>query len=165
MEVLVSDTSILIDLERADLCDTLFNTGHRIVVPDLLYQQELEPYDGVIWLERGLEIISLDEHEAALAQRHAHERRSISLNDAFAVAIAQTRRWTLLTGDRSLRECAATHGVACHGLLWLCELMVDSGCAKGPIATGLEKLLAHPQCRLPRHETLRLIAQLQLNST
>jgi hypothetical protein len=36
MQVLVSDTSVLIDLERAGLEASVFDTGHTLVVPDLL---------------------------------------------------------------------------------------------------------------------------------
>ena len=41
MNVLVSDTSVLIDLERGSLLDTSFALTFRFAVPDLLYRQEL----------------------------------------------------------------------------------------------------------------------------
>ena len=41
MRVLVSDTSILIDLERADLLRAAFSVDPEFVVPDLLYEREL----------------------------------------------------------------------------------------------------------------------------
>ena len=43
MVLLVSDTSILIDLERGDLLPLAFSSGVPMVVPDLLYEKELEP--------------------------------------------------------------------------------------------------------------------------
>ena len=45
MIVLVSDTSVLIDLERGGLLEVAFSCGHQLVVPDLLYVLELEPED------------------------------------------------------------------------------------------------------------------------
>ena len=111
MEVLISDTSVLIDLERAALSDLLFAIGHRVALPDLPYAQELEPWGGEMWLELGLEVIALDERETALAQQHATGSRAISLTDAFGLVVAQSRRWVLLTGDRALRDRAA----ACSG--------------------------------------------------
>ena len=41
MRVLVSDTSILIDLKRADLPRAAFSLDAEFVVPDLLYEREL----------------------------------------------------------------------------------------------------------------------------
>jgi hypothetical protein len=52
MHILVSDTSILIDLERAGLEDIALHMGHTWVVPDLLYATEIEAFKG-----------SLDERE------------------------------------------------------------------------------------------------------
>src|SRR5690348_1065738 len=123
MEVLISDTSVLIDLERAELSDLLFAIGHRVVVPDLLYAQELEAWGGEMWLQRGLEVTALDEHETALAQQHALESRAISLTDAFGLAVAQSRGWILLAGDRALRDRAAACTVRCHGFLWVAQQM------------------------------------------
>ncbi|NML13354.1 PIN domain-containing protein, partial [Sphingobium sp. AR-3-1] len=37
MTVLVSDTSVIIDLERADLLDEMFLLPFEFAVPDLLY--------------------------------------------------------------------------------------------------------------------------------
>ena len=42
MQVLVSDTSVLIDLERGSLLATCFRLAFRFVVPDLLYERELK---------------------------------------------------------------------------------------------------------------------------
>ena len=38
MAILVSDTSILIDLERGELLEHAFSCGLVMAVPDLLYQ-------------------------------------------------------------------------------------------------------------------------------
>ena len=46
MIILVSDTSILIDLERGGLLEAAFACGLTMVVPDLLYERELEPENG-----------------------------------------------------------------------------------------------------------------------
>jgi predicted nucleic acid-binding protein len=161
MDVLVSDTSVLIDLERAELSDLLFAIGHRVVVPDLLYAQELEPWDGASWLQRGLEVTGLDEDETALAQQHALEWRAISLTDAFGLAVAQSRGWILLAGDRALRDRAAACNVRCHGFLWVAEQMVETGCNPGQIAAGVTRLLEHPRCRLPRQETELFVRRLR----
>ncbi len=50
MRVLVSDTSILIDLERADLLQASFSLDAEFVVPDLLYERELRDSGELIYL-------------------------------------------------------------------------------------------------------------------
>ena len=60
MRVLVSDTSILIDLERADLLRAAFSLDAEFVVPDLLYERELRDSGGAGLLALGLRIESLD---------------------------------------------------------------------------------------------------------
>ena len=41
-QVLVSDTSVLIDLKRGSLLEASFRLAFRFVVPDLLYERELK---------------------------------------------------------------------------------------------------------------------------
>jgi hypothetical protein len=40
--ILVSDTSVLIDLERGSLLQAIFALPHAIAVPDVLYHRELQ---------------------------------------------------------------------------------------------------------------------------
>jgi predicted nucleic acid-binding protein len=160
MHVLVSDTSILIDLERAGLEDVVFQGGHRWVVPDLLYATELEAWHGQDWLRRGLEVIELSPEETETAQRHFQAGRAVSLNDCFALSLALHRQWTLLTGDGSLRKLANENRVDCHGFLWLVELAQGSGADLVLIEQGIRRLLAHPRCRLPRLDTEALLRRL-----
>jgi len=46
MSVLVSDTSVLIDLERGNLLEAVFSSSIELAVPDLLFERELPPYNG-----------------------------------------------------------------------------------------------------------------------
>lgn len=46
MITLVSDTSVLIDLERGGLLEHAFSCDLTMVVPDLLYARELETENG-----------------------------------------------------------------------------------------------------------------------
>jgi hypothetical protein len=112
-------------------------------------------------LQRGLEITALDERETALAQQHALESRAISLTDAFGLAVAQSRGWILLAGDRALRHRAGTCNVRCHGFLWVAEQMVETGSDRSRVEAGIMRLLEHPCCRLPRQETELFISRLR----
>lgn len=153
MIVLVSDTSVLIDLERAGLAEPALSLPHRFAVPDALYQVELAPYDGDRLLRAGLEVEELNGVELGRAGQIRQERPRLSVNDSLALALARSRGWMLLAGDRLLREAAAEHAVECHGVLWIIdELDRVAEVARTALAAGLQKLAAHPRCRLPKAE-------------
>ena len=67
MKVLVSDISVLIDLERGSLLETAFRLPYEFTVPDLLYEQEIEDYNGVELLTLGLRVEELDGHAVTAA--------------------------------------------------------------------------------------------------
>jgi hypothetical protein len=153
MRVLVSDTSILIDLERADLLRAAFSVDAEFVVPDLLYERELRDSGGAGLLALGLRIESLDESEVESAQAYRRGHPRLALPDTFALTLAKNRRWLLLTGDGPLRALAAAEQVECHGVLWLIDLMHTERVVEAAILrAGLEQLAQHPRCRLPRAE-------------
>ena len=51
MPVLVSDTSVLIDLERGSFLEPVFHLPLEFAVPDLLYERELKDHGGPILLD------------------------------------------------------------------------------------------------------------------
>ena len=72
---------------------------------------------------------------------------------AFALALAKTNSWILLTGDRALRELADSEAVSCHGVLWLLDRMFDHQVIDPTdLCDGLEPIAGHPRCRLPESE-------------
>lgn len=105
MRILVSDTSVLIDLERGGLLDGCFSLSFEFAVPDLLYARELADHGGPALVARGLRVEGLTGDEVTIAQdvRGAHPK--LSLPDAFAYALASQRGWTLLTGDGETARC------------------------------------------------------------
>ncbi|MEP1930263.1 MAG: hypothetical protein ABJJ37_03190 [Roseibium sp.] len=56
MQVLVSDTSVLIDIERASLTARLFDLPYDFVVPDILYEAELLDWMGPDLIDLGLRV-------------------------------------------------------------------------------------------------------------
>ena len=59
MEVLVSDTSVIVDLNRGDLLDNLFGPPYEFRVPDLLYKKELAGKLGDRLQALGLNVVEL----------------------------------------------------------------------------------------------------------
>lgn len=153
MKVIVPDMSVLIDLERGSLLEEGFCLPYDFVVPDLLYEQELKDRGGPELIELGLKVAELAGDELALAFHFWRRRRSLSLPDSFALALAKTNSWILLTGDREMRELAKEEGAACQGLLWLLDRIFDAQVMPGnKLFVGLGKIAADPRCRLPRLE-------------
>ena len=83
----------------------------------------------------------------------------LSLPDCFALELARTRAWILLSGDAALRRSAAEEGVECHGLLWLLDQIQDAATASiQELHEGLITISRHPRCRLPKTAVRRRLA-------
>jgi predicted nucleic acid-binding protein len=153
MILLVSDTSVLIDLERGGLLSVAFATGNPMLVPDLLYAKELEPYNGAYYRSLGLQVVNLQPDELSFAQQVKNERKPLSLPDCFALACAARPDHVLLTGDGALRTAAKDYGIQMVGLLWLLDGLAESGAATySTLHEGLTKISQGPRCRLPKNE-------------
>lgn len=153
MIVLVSDTSVLIDLERGGLLEAAFACGLTMAVPDLLYDRELEETNGSLLRALGLNVISLTPDEVVLAQQTRKQQPGLSLPDCFALSCALRPNYALLTGDKLLRTTAQSRQCAAFGVLWMLDQMEASGrVAPSTLQEGLTRIAAHPRCRLPRAE-------------
>ncbi|HCX69000.1 hypothetical protein [Parvibaculum sp.] len=156
MRVLVSDTSVLVDLERGALLEASFRLPFRYCVPDLLYERELKDHGGPDLLRLGLVVEELDSD--GLTEAIAYRRRvpALTLPDSLALTLARKRAWLLLTGDGPLRQLAAAEAVECHGVLWMLDQIHAAGTATtAALHRGLTAISAHPRCRLPRPEVRR----------
>jgi len=148
MTILVSDTSVLIDLERGNLLDSCFRLPFEFAVPDLLYRQELEQFGGPALVAKGLRVEELTGEELTVAQTTRGSRPKLSLPDAFAYSLASKRGWTLLTGDGELRTLAEAQGLPFFGALWICDQLFESKVIEAvTIADGLDLIGAHPRWR------------------
>ena len=155
MKVLVSDTSVLIDLERAGMLEAAFELSYQFTVPDLLYREEIDPHPDLrrSLLTWGLEISELGGDGVGKAQALRLQQPKISAPDAFALVLALERGWILLTGDQDLRNLAKKEGVRPHGVLWVLDRIAEShGVDTRGLFQALTTLARHPRCRLPRLE-------------
>jgi hypothetical protein len=150
MNVLVSDTSVLIDLERTRLLVPAFGCGLTMIVPDWLYRTELETANGAYLMSLGLAVVDLTPAELTLTQEVRLERPGLSLPDAFALALATRPDHALLSGDGLLRRAATDRGLDVYGLLWLLDEMHARGVAPDLLYQGLSALNADARCRLPK---------------
>jgi len=153
VRVLVSDTSVLVDLERGGILDACFALPFEFAVPDLLFRRELAEYGGAALVGIGLRVEVLEPEEVTAAQNLRTANPKLSLPDAFAFVLASSRGWPLLSGDGILRTLAERQQVPVHGVLWVFDRMHDAKVMEGAaLADCLDRLAAHPRCRLPKAE-------------
>lgn len=150
--LLVSDTSVLVDLDRGGMLDEIFQLPYDIGVPDVLYDSELEEWEGPKLVGLGLRILVLDGDGVALAQRYRGQDPRLSLPDAFALALAKTENHILLAGDEGLRTLARVEKVRVHGVLWVLDQLEQKGVAADALLRALTAISVHPRCRLPHVE-------------
>jgi hypothetical protein len=145
MAVLVSDTSVIIDLERGSLLDDLFLLPFEFVVPDLLYRRELQGDLGDRLRALGLRVEELTSAELFRATVVARKCKALSAPDTFAYSLAEIRQWPLLTGDGALRRLAEANQIAFHGVLWICDQFeLGAHVSLQRLHTGLTALSSHP---------------------
>jgi hypothetical protein len=155
MIILVSDTSVLIDLERGGLLESAFSCGLTMVVPDLLYARELESDNGPLLRKLGLGVVALNPDEVDFAQQLRKQRPGLSLPDCFALSCAQRQDHALVSGDKLLRTEAKARHCTVYGLLWILDQMDASGKVGGTMLhEGLSRIWNHPRRRLPKSEVM-----------
>ncbi len=153
MGVLVSDTSVLIDLERGGILEVIFRLPVDFAVPDLLFERELKGELGDKLATLGLRVEALTSIEVGRAIEVRRSDGALSTPDAFAFAIAETRKWTLLTGDARLRKLAQDCQVETHGVLWIFDALCEAEVVlNAELHRALTAVTAHPRCRLPAAE-------------
>lgn len=143
-------------MERGDLLEDLFRLPFEFAVPDLLFVRELAGDLGDRLTALGLRVEELSPAELIRATTIRRQRVNLSTPDTFAFAIAESRKWTLLTGDGGLCELATSVGLEMHGVLWIFDQLADGNhIGFGRLHAGLTTISSHPRCRLPATEVRR----------
>jgi len=113
----------------------------------------LRHHEGPDWISLGLRILELDGQGVRDALNYRNQVNAISTPDSFALVLAKTWGFILLTGDRQLRELAKRELVKCHGVLWILDLLGEQQTIpKKDLHKGLQEIANHPRCRLPKSE-------------
>lgn len=159
--LLVSDTSVLVDLDRGGILSAIFQLPYDIGVPDVLYDLELKDWEGPKLIALGIKVLALDGDGVALAQRYRGHDPRLSLPDAFALALAKTENHILLAGDASLRALAEIEEVEVHGVLWVMDA-IEAHRTLSPekLLQALTLIAEHPRCRLPKGEIQQRLRRL-----
>lgn len=122
---LIADTSVLIDLDKTQLLGAIF-TGHfRVVIPEPVWAEEVEPSYARFELahfkliQSSAEIRGMDSEMVWKVNDMAQRYKGLSKNDGFCIVMADSiEASVLLTGDKLLKESAEEYGINVHGVLW-----------------------------------------------
>lgn len=160
MRIIVNDSSALIDLAKTRLLENLLRLPYRFVIPDVLYADELitlHHYRREQLLDIGFVLGELDGPQVGKAGEYGHRYPALSLNDCFALVMAETTDdAVLLTGDQRLRRVAEQHRVETHGILWLLDQLLERGAVDPAILRdALQSLARDRTVRLPVKEVQR----------
>lgn len=127
VQLLISDTNILIDMEEGQLIDLMFQLPYQFSTPDILYYEELEEEHDHL-LDLGLTISELESETMMHANANLMPRyKGASRNDCLALALAAQEECPLLTGDKALRQAASDEAVIVMGTLWIVEQLIRQG--------------------------------------
>lgn len=156
MRILISDTSCLIDLRKASLLEAFVQLPYDLVIPDILFEQELVQFSNVEkqLIAEELRIVSLPSEGVLRVQSVSRDYPALTLNDCFAFVIAeQTPNCILMTGDRNLRDLATSSGIEVHGVLWGIDEMYSARVAiVNQLYSALLLFKADSTVRLPLHD-------------
>jgi len=99
-------------------------------MPDVLFHDELLNF-GLVTRDElrtlGLQVVEIDPQGTKRALEHFARHRALTVNDCFALALAEQKKdCILLTGDGSLRKIAAGMGIDVHGVLWVIDELEKS---------------------------------------
>jgi predicted nucleic acid-binding protein len=163
--VVVSDSSVLIDLAKARLFEPAFALPYRFVIPDVMFADELldlGSYTREDALAMGVRVARLDGDGVNTALGYAQRYVALSSNDAFALALASVNSWMLLAGDGALRRAAGAENVQVHGHLWLVDEMRRHGTVpRTRLLRVLEAWRDDPLVWLPGEELVTRITRLR----
>ncbi|KJF17624.1 PIN domain-containing protein [Acidithrix ferrooxidans] len=123
MRVVVSDANVLIDLVDGGIASALSHLPYQIVVPEILFEEELRARHGNL-LDLGISTEPSAEDSILEVERQIRRYPRISRNDAFALVLAQEKQCVLLTGDQNLRKAAENCEIEVHGTVHLIENFV-----------------------------------------
>lgn len=161
MRIVVSDSSCLIDLRKADLLDAFLRLPYEIQIPNTLFEDELIKFTAAqkkALLRGGLKVMDLPGESVLRAQEVASDPH-LSIHDGFAFALAESQEsCILLSGDGWLRTLAAEYDIEIHGVLWVIdELQVHGVSEVAVLLAALQGFAADPTVRLPKRDLTAFI--------
>jgi predicted nucleic acid-binding protein len=162
IQLIVSDSSCLIDLRKGGLLSNTLLLPFRFVVALPLVASELLEFTKADWEDleaRGLGIVDLNANQVRRAFELKSAYAALSSYDCFSLALAEANTGAiLLTGDRQLRQRATALGVEVHGILWVADQIERLGTMPlSALVDALERWAFDPLVFVPKKELAVMI--------
>ena len=157
MQIIVSDTSCIIDLKEGAILASLFSLPYQFVIPEDLFESELLSFtedEKRLLIALGLKTQDLDPSQMQLAYDHRQAKPALTVRDCYALALAETTEQAiLLTGDRNLRQRSEWLDIETHGVIWALDRLLEHQCCTGQEALfALRQWRDNPAVFLPESE-------------
>ena len=164
--LVVSDTSIFIDLLEIGLLSSFFEIGWEIHTTDFVIQEwtDKDERERVLMYQRSglltIKVFSGEEMLELLKMFQEYQTQSnLSIQDCSVMYYAKNCSALLLTGDAQLRKKATLDNIEVRGIIYVLDVIKDRGLL--PISELIEKAeklnLLNP--RLPKNEMHSRISQ------
>lgn len=124
MQLLISDTNVIIDLDICGHLEKMFQLPFSFAVPDLLYLEELEEHYGNL-PGFGLRVLPLSAESIDNTIELRLKYLDTGENDLFALTLAKQEDCPLLTGENALRVAAIQENVDIKGTIWVIKQLIE----------------------------------------
>lgn len=148
MDLLISDTCILIDLYNGDLLFKIHELPYNLGVSDAVLSgyededSELEMPTSLQVIRAGFKGYSMNSEGVAEVYRLYSKYSRPSIYDIFGLVAAKEYDAILLTNDKWLRKAAKSENIEVRGILWvLDELIKHDIIDKQGASNSLRKIL------------------------
>jgi len=148
--LLISDSSVLIDMVDGGLATEMFQLDWEFAVPDVLFHDELREYHGDL-PGKGLHQMAMSPDAIAeiSSVQAKHSKSGVSFYDCAGLVLAQREDCPLLAGDGALRQVAMAEGVVVRGTIWIVGELLDAGIIDTERAKTAYKMMKAQGSRLP----------------
>lgn len=165
IQVVVHDTSCLVDMRKGQLLRVLLRLPYRFIVPLPIRENELRHFTSrelQILDDGGMEVYNLSSEEIVEVANLMQEVPQLTPYDCMALITAfGQENSTLLTGDRLLRKTATERGVCVHGSFWVIDQLESGGiCSDQLLANALKNWREDRTIYLPNSEIEKRLQRL-----
>lgn len=158
-KIVVNDTNVFIDLHDVGLLEQFFHLPWEVHTTDFVMLELLNEgqKDTVTAYERdGSLHVATFEFEEIIEIDNLHkkviDKTNLSLTDCSVWYYAKQNNYTLLTGDRKLRNSAVNEGVEVRGIIYVFDELVANGIMTPSSAAEKLAFLKSINPRLPDSE-------------
>lgn len=156
MKIVLSDANVLIDLCNINLLDEFFKLNFEFHTTEQVVNEIKKPKQKQLiekHINEKLNIKTLTGIDIMeVAKLFGGNISNLSYVDCEVWYLSKQHNFTLLTGDKNLRNQATKDKIEVRGILFLFDQMVAQNCITKQIAHDKLLLLSESNIRLPKKE-------------